>query len=270
MKEEELKVKREIAVMRIHSKMFPSISLKEEVSLERLLKVFESHEKFEPNKWGNWERARLDYNKSEIINLANLDKIDEVYLHRKSLIKYSGSFDLNWSSRSYLDFEMNKSTSQKYWSTFFEIFDRVAEIVKPRYGLTHITWDVVRPWTNEHERLKDWMAYASNPAPVDYPHGPCGLGIRTYFGGDILELFDREIFKTIPAIVTEMEWGGIRIDLVDKPWEADPELLFERWLDAMKHLEPAQVFAIPQFDEENGRWIRFSANKVWKEYLERK
>ena len=249
--------------------MFPSIPLKEEATLERLLRVFESHEKFSPNKWGNWERIRLDYNKSEIIDLASLDKIDEVYLHRNLSVKYSGRFDINWKQSSYFSFEMNKSTSQKYWSTFFELFDQVAEIVKPRYGVTHVAWEEIIPWTNDRERLKIWMFYASDIVPKDYQYGPHGLGIRTYLGGDILELFGREIFKTIPAIVTEMEWGGIRVDLVDKPWEADPELLFDRWLAAMKHLEPAQVFAVPIF-QNDCTWVKFSANKVWKEYLERK
>jgi hypothetical protein len=250
----------------ILTSMFPSVSLQEKETLNQLLNVFELDKNFIPTKWGNNELIRLDYNQTEIMEkvLSKEKKFDEIYLYRTKNIKYNGSFDTYLSSRSFLNFSFDKSMPQKYWDIFFYLTDQIAEIVKPRYGVTHIVWPSPTPWTNERERQHKFMNFCSGPIPVGFgPNGPSGVGMRTYFSGDVLKLFGREFLKNTPAVVTELEWGGIRIDLLEKPWEADIDMLLDSWIKVMNYLEPAKVLAVPCFNEDK-RGVSFSANSAWK------
>lgn len=244
--------------------MFPSIALDQE-ALHELLNVFESHEQTTPRFWGHNEKIRLAYNRLELVDrvLNKQDGITQVYLHRDQTVKFSGRFDIKLSSRSFLKFEFNKSLPQRMWPTFFELSDRIAQIVKPRYGITHMFWPSPSPWTNATERLHTWMDFCSYPYPSSFiPNGPLGVGMRTYFGSDILEMFDEDFFANLPALITKPDFGGLCIDLVEKPWEADKDTILQQWDKVMNHLEEAQVFAIPNFDEEC-RVVTFSPNVAW-------
>ncbi|MGG2017848.1 hypothetical protein [Bacillus sp. S10(2024)] len=249
--------------------MYPTVSFNQEEILGRLLDVFESNEKFAPTHWGNCETVRVEYNREEIIEkVISERRASEVHLYRDKSVNYRGSFQINWSQRSFLQFEFHKSIPKKLWSAFLELSDQIAEIVKPCYGVTQIFWPLSYPWNTERERLHMWMEISSQPIPVRFlPNGPLGMGARTYFGGHILEMFGRDLLLNSPAVVSELSWGGICIDLLKNPLEADIGTLLDSWLHVMKYLEPAQVMAIPSF-RENRRGVTFSPNVVWKDYLE--
>ncbi|MFB7816878.1 hypothetical protein [Paenibacillus chitinolyticus] len=249
--------------------MYPTVSICDEQVLGNLLSVFENNTKFTPTQWGNSETIRVEYNRDEIIEKAIMERrVSEINLHRDKSVKYSGSFSLLTNPRSYLDFEFNKSMPQKLWPVFFELSDQIAENVKPRWGVTHIFWPPTYPWNSERERQHMWMNLCSQPVPVKFlPSGPLGVGIRTYFGGHILDLFGRDFLKKSPGIVTELSWGGIRIDIMDKPWEAEKEILLDKWLSVMNYLHSAHVLALPSFDEDH-MGVSFSPNSAWKKYLE--
>lgn len=251
--------------------MYPTVSLEERAALDQLLSVFESDDKFVPALWGNNEMIRLNYNRNELIERVSLKqpKFSEIYLHRDKTVRYSGHFDLTLTKRSFLSFTFDKSMHQKNWSTYFMLSDQIAEIVKPRFGVTHIFWPAQTPWKTEIERMQKWMNLCSYPVPVKFfPNGPLGLGMRTYLGGDVLEMFDREILSDIPAVVTDLSWGGIRIDLAENPWELDSEELLNNWMKVMQHLEKAHLFAIPSFDRDH-MGVAFSPNSLWRNYLGR-
>lgn len=244
--------------------MFNSEPLKERDTLLKLLNIFEE-DKRNPTKWGYDERVRLDYDKDEVIERATSDKHDfsYIYLWRNKDVKYMGHFNLELSSRAFLDFEFGKSMPQKYWQEFFEISHEIAEVVKPRIGIAHIFLPPTIPWKNDKERIQRYMNTCSQPTPVRLiEHGPMGVGMRTYFSGDIMELFGREFLLNAPAVVSELAWGGICIDLVDKPWEANISEILESWINVMNYLESAKVFAIPKFCKDC-IGITFSKNIAW-------
>lgn len=249
--------------------MYPTVSINQEEILGRLLDVFESNEKFAPTHWGNSETVKVEYNRREILEkVISERRVSEVHLYRDKAVHYKGSFKVNWSHSSYLEFEFHKSIPKKLWSVFFELSDQIAEIVKPRYGVSQIFWKASYPWNTEYERLHMWMNMSSLPIPVRFlPNGPLGVGARTYFSGHILEMFDKEFLLNIPAVVSELEWGGICMDLLQNPLEADRDTLLDRWLHVMKYLEPAQVIAVPSFHESR-MVVTYSPNVAWKKYLE--
>ncbi|MDM5155433.1 hypothetical protein QUF88_16960 [Bacillus sp. DX1.1] len=248
--------------------MYPTVSLNKEEILSRLLDVFESNEKFAPTHWGNCETVRVEYNREEILEkVISERRVSEVHLYRDKSVNYRGSFEVNWSHRSFLEFEFHKSIPKKLWPAFFELSDQIAEIAKPRYGVTQIFWPLSYPWNTEHERLHMWMEISSQPVPVRFlPNGPLGLRARTYFGGHILDMFGRNLLLNSPAVVSELNWGGICIDLLNNPLQADSDMLLDSWLHVMKYLEPAQAMAIPSFHESR-MVVTYSPNVAWKDYL---
>ncbi|HDR7607244.1 hypothetical protein [Bacillus mycoides] len=249
--------------------MYPTVSFNQEEILGRLLDVFESNEKFAPTHWGNCETIRVEYNREEIIEkVISEGRVSEVHLYRDKSVNYRGSFEVNLSNGSFLEFEFQKSIPKKFWPDFFMLSDQISEIAKPRFGVAQICWPVPYPWNTERERLLMWMNISSLPIPVEFrPNGPLGLGARTYFSSHVLDMFDKELLLNSPAVVSELNWGGICIDLLKNPLEADGDILLDSWLHVMEYLEPAQVIAIPSFDEDR-MGVTYSPNVVWKDYLE--
>ncbi|MGG2017870.1 hypothetical protein [Bacillus sp. S10(2024)] len=248
--------------------MYPTVSFNQEEILGRLLDVFESNEKFAPTHWGNCETVRVEYNREEIIEkVISERRVSEVHLYRDKSVNYRGSFKVNLSHGSFLNFEFHKSIPKKLWSAFFELSDQIAEVVKPLYGVAQICWPVPYPWNTERERLLMWMNISSLPIPVRFlPNGPLGIGARTYFGGHILDMFGRDLLLNSPAVVSELNWGGICMDLLKNPLEADGDILLDSWLHVMEYLEPAQVIALPSFDEDR-MGVTYSPNVAWQDYL---
>ena len=94
--------------------------------------------------------------------------------------------------------------------------------------------------------------------------GPQALGTRTTFGPHYVEQFGRERLLSTPVHVTELDWGGIQLDLVEEPWTASMEDLVGAWRRGMEHLAPAGIFAEVQIDEERKRirYLRKGPNVV--------
>ncbi|UNL83222.1 hypothetical protein [Priestia koreensis] len=248
--------------------MYPTVAFNEEELLGRLLDVFESNEKFAPTHWGNSETVRVEYNREEILEkVISEGRVSEVHLYRDKSVNYRGSFQVRSGHGSFLDLEFQKSIAKKMWPDFFKLADQIAEIAKPSFGTAQMSWPVPHPWNTERERLQKWMNISSLPIPVRFrPNGPLGVGARTYFSGHILEMFDRDFLLNAPAVVSELEWGGVCMDLLQDPLEADRDTWLDRWLDVMNYLEPAQVIAVPSFHESRMA-VMYSPNVAWRKHL---
>ncbi|WP_336883253.1 hypothetical protein [Priestia koreensis] len=248
--------------------MYPTVSFKEEETLSRLLGVLESHESFKPTHWGNSETVKVEYNREELMKkVIEEGTVSEIYLHRNKSVSYTLNVKVNSSPRSFLDMDVSKSIPEKLWADFFTLSDQLAEIAKPRFGLAHPFWPAAHPWNTDRERVHKWMNICAQPVPVRFlSNGPLGLGMRTYIGSQLLDLVDAESLREIPAFLSTLEWGGIKIDLVEDPSDVNLDMLLDRWLEAMDHLKKADFFATPDF-EETRRRISFSPSTVWKRYL---
>lgn len=120
-----------------------------------------------------------------------------------------------------------------------------------------------RPWENTLER--DLAVIVTGSYLGSYHRlGPQALGTRTTFGPHYVEQFGRERLLSTPVHVTELDWGGIQLDLVEEPWTASMEDLVGAWRRGMEHLAPAGIFAEVQIDEERKRirYLRKGPNVV--------
>lgn|GEM_PF-1031746 len=227
--------------------MSPTVSLKEKETLEMILDLFDKNEKLTPDKWGNSERVRIDYNREEIVKniLTSNRSFDDIFIYRnKKTIKYTGWISMSKSNKAFLKFDFDKSMNNKYWVDFFELSDKLAQIFKPRFGVTTIWSDEMELNDYNSEALFRKMLESRSSTPAKFlPEGPLGVGLRTYFNEEIINLFGREFLLKTPAYVEELEWGGIKMDLVKEPWNTEMELIFESWVKVMEYLKEANIFS---------------------------
>ncbi len=255
----------EFVVKKILIDLFPTELLGSELNLNKLLDVFENRKEMAPTHWGTNERPRFKYDRAEILNKVINEKETEIFLHRSKEPKYTCYFDtLNINRfKNYFGIEFNISMKEKYWESVFKFSDEVSEIVKPRFGVSGIVWNRELEIRSERDKLLSLMIYTSQESPLDFPkYGPSGVGMKTYFGKEVIKLFTKELLMEVPAVVTESEWGGIRIDLSEKQWEDSPEEMFQTWIKVMEHLEKSKLLAIPNIKESG--FIDFTPSDMWK------
>lgn len=105
------------------------------------------------------------------------------------------------------------------------------------------------------------------PVPVKFfPNGLLGPGMQTYFDGFVLDMFGRDFLMKVPCLVKEMDWGGIRLDIIDKPWEAELGELLENWMKVIDYLNSSNVVATPVFSEDRD-WVDFRPSEKWDVFL---
>lgn len=123
--------------------------------------------------------------------------------------------------------------------------DDLAALTTPDIGWLSNRFDPADGDESEDARTQCAMNHAASGQPQWYRHrGPGGLALRTYLGPFLLDQIGRALVATLPApsVVTDLPWGGVRIDLVGKNLDAGPEVVLPVWRRACAHLEAARFF----------------------------
>jgi hypothetical protein len=244
--------------------MFPTVALRGP-ELAALLDVFEKEPALAPTHWGHDERAKTKYDRQELLALAPPEgaRFSELWLHRKPAPAYSGSFSTKTGLFCFLNFAFADSLPRNYWEFFFAASDRIADVARPRYGVTHMLVPAPWPWKSETERIHRWMHFGTQPTPVRVnPSGPIGLGHVTYFGPQLAALFGESFLAQAPLTVEKTAWGGFKLSLPSPLQEVPfPEQL-ERWRQAMDYLGEAKVLATPMFHDD-ARTVSFQPGEAW-------
>lgn len=214
------------------------------------------------------------------------DQPDDYNLYLSSKLNQETPFN-EYLPKAYLDL-CAETISEEHQERFFLWADSLAVALQPAYGMAHLFADPIVSrvdsfselnycenidypfqWQSETEKQWLWMRKSSELINERYPtNGPVGLGLRTYFGGDILALFGREFLLQAPGFVRELPWGGISIDLCQKPWEKEKEELLTSWSQIMAYLQQAEVMCKPVFAEAGNR-VFFTPGEKWKQYREK-
>lgn len=230
--------------------------LYERAALEPVLRALGARRPFEPESWGLDERCGLPWDEARALGAAGGRTSPAVLqLQRKKRIAYDAMIGL--SDRPYVVVEPKPRTAAKDWPLVFELGDALANAYEPEVGWVH-AWAAPPYPMDEAAKARLRIDLGCNGAPNDYQdYGPGGLGMRTYLGPRLVALLGRERIASSPLVCTELPWGGLRVDLVEDPWEATPDALRQAWRAAMDHLEPARVFAELQvFDNGASRATR--------------
>jgi hypothetical protein len=73
-------------------------------------------------------------------------------------------------------------------------------------------------------------------------YGPLGLCTRTWLGAHLFGLIGRVSLEQAGAIVSDESWGGVRVDVIEQPWEHEPAELIVPYQRVMKSLRTGGVF----------------------------
>ncbi|MBX3274059.1 MAG: hypothetical protein KF729_27585 [Sandaracinaceae bacterium] len=139
--------------------------------------------------------------------------------------------------------------------------DRLRETLAPEYlviGWAPILRERPQRWADERDLAERLMVYGMDPVTKDYYLvGPTGLSLRTYLCAHYVDLIGRETLSSLPACVTYLDDGAVRIDLCEDLLHATFAELVDRWHACMNVLYPREVFCAPEIVERmGGIWFR--------------
>jgi hypothetical protein len=89
-------------------------------------------------------------------------------------------------------------------------------------------------------------------------YGLHSIYARTWFGSHLVKLIGRERLYECGGYVQDTTWGGIRLDLVEEPWNADAETLSIAQKKTRQNLESSAVFG------DYSRVLRYKPGTNWE------
>lgn len=203
---------------------------------------------FAPQTWGLDARSAFPFDARKVASAAEgSPSFYMLQLRRKKRIRHDSLVHL--SDKPGLVVEPPPKTPPADRRHLFDLGDALAAAYQPDIGWAHI---FVRPGPDVDEdaatnKLMDASVVGSG---LEYDEsGPGGLGLRTYLGPRVVEAVGRQLLLSTPAHVTELSWGGVRLDLAAEPWDAVRGELLAAWRAATEHLRPARVFSEARLDE---------------------
>lgn len=226
--------------------MYPTVSLDNEEVLDTFLNLFETYEDLVPEKWGRSERTNIKYKKEEvkkiILDLDEAHGKSYVFFRRKKKNSYLGWTSIDNSTVSYFNFTFKYAENKL--KDFFDFTDKIVEILNPRFCTASINNNEIIVETEEEKKLYSQMSYSRETLSATFfADGPMGLSLRTYCDKHMIEYFGKDKFLRAPMYVKQMKNGGVRLDLVEEPWNADGRTIFEEWIKDMKYFKDIELFA---------------------------
>jgi hypothetical protein len=245
--------------------LHPDASLTNETLVARFLEVLESSTKFIPATWGLFERDRDPFDRAKVLATTK-EPEESFFLFRDKAIKYNAQISLRPHAFRFVSVNFHTSLSSATWPKVEEFSDLVASAMQAQFGVLHIYRPGQSKWTNDEEKTERWMEMAAQPYPsVFHDCGPPGLGMRTYFGGEILNLWGKELLSQVKAEFRELPWGGVRLDLAKDLWNLSRSEAARLAKQAVDSLASAEAFAEPVFHWD-GRTVDFEPSMAWKRF----
>lgn len=206
-------------------------------------KIFEEllkHPKFVPEQWGYSERGGNKFDAEKVLAHDTGGASQEtLQFRRRRGVRYQMRMHLG--KRPNLVWEFEPPPPKDAWPELFELTEGLANAYQP-----DVLWVKARTsgkfdFSDEPSRVQRLMDSSTGGAPVHYrDDGVGGLGIRTVFGPLLADQIGRDLLATLPApaVIKDLKWGGVLIDLVAEPWSKQMTEVRESWVASMKHLEP--------------------------------
>lgn len=185
---------------------------------QRVLQSLEAEPLLVPTHAGYDERKREPYDRDAVLGMVP-GKRGGLILWRTKAPKYSKGYvsaqkiGANWAK-----VELS-SPSDRHLEGLFESWTRLCDQWHPQFGFVHSLWalgDESQPYNQGHKTAIRTVR----------EHGLASLHARTWFGPDLVLLMGKERLLSLPN-TRSTAWGGVQLDLVEKPWESDFETLYK-------------------------------------------
>lgn len=210
---------------------------------------------FVPEEMGLGEHSGRPFDIAEaLLNAGGKSSQHMLRLERKSRLNHTTLVRLN--NMPGLIVELSKATPAADWRQLFDLADSLAEAYRPDIAWVHLYSSVEPPVDSDEDKTQALMDAVVVGSGINYmDDGPGGLGLRTYVGPRLVDLIGRDLLLSTPVSLTELSWGGVRLDLVAEPWQATQSELHAAWLGATAHLRPAGVFSEAVIDEDGYPYV---------------
>lgn len=236
--------------------LFSYVPLRTPARLAGFLDLLDAWPEFTPANWGLDERARNPYNQAERQEL-----IEEVCaekgmfltpgLRRRKAIRYEAYFDAYTEGLGKVRFEFDPGPTEADLPRLFEFVDALADYFHPALGWIHRFWRV-------GERSQNYNASARSTIDSFQKYGLHPLCTRTWYGPHLVGLIGLPLLEASGALVRQTLWGGVQIDLAERPWAVESETLMAAQQQVMKTLVTSGVYGdfSDLFHKKTGpRWV---------------
>lgn len=222
--------------------------LADDAPLAAVLDAFEEAG-LEPDTWAIGEPPGRDYAREEVERALRGKSATAVGLWRERAPSFHAVIFGRDRPRVVIRFA--PAPDPRHHAAIGALGDALAAAQRPDIGWLQPVADVEPPFDDETAATRCRMDQCCDGSVSVYDDfGPCGLGARTWLGAAMVELIGRERLRGAPVQVEGLAWGGLRVDLVDDPLDADDGALASAWTAAMAALVDAGVFARSTLDEE--------------------
>jgi hypothetical protein len=210
--------------------------------LSGVLDALESMPGMTPERFGPDERHMKDYARKAVLAKAPKKRGHEWFLMlaRTNAPILDGSLAAVEGTKMQFGFERAGLAS---WEPVFQLADELARRVEPQVLSVAPLFERVAPVGRKDGETINWIVEsAATYEPLLRQYGLIGLTFRTYLGPELVELIGRERIESLK--LTKKWFGdGVRIDLVDEPWNAKIQDLVKPWRAAMAILRESDVFS---------------------------
>jgi len=231
-----------VKLERLQLQMVGSRSLADKAVKNSILEVFLAHPKFVPEQWGYEERGGDKFEREEALNA---EPIAGLFLHFRRRRGIRQQLLLSLGDRPKVDWKFEPPPESPAWPEIFGITEELATAYQPDFAIVKARVEMKLDPSNEDSRTQYLMNSPADCSPVWYrKDGILGLGTRTIFGPLTADQVDRDRLRTLPkpAVVRDLKWGGVLVDLMSDPWARQMPELRASWVASMKHLMPSNFF----------------------------
>jgi len=186
--------------------------------LAKVLQLLESEPLATPTHASLDERKRLPYNRDEA-TAAGAGRALSLWRSRKP--KYTdGVLTAANVTHNALGISYQKGLSTVDQSEIFATWTRLVDALKPEFGLIHPVFVGV-PEAKHYNPGYQVGFKAIRDNGFDSFHA------RNWFGPDLVGVIGRQRLLSLPR-TSPLSWGGVQLDLLEDPWEAEVGPLLAR------------------------------------------
>jgi len=243
--------------------MVGSRSLADKAVKNALLEVVLAHPKFVPEQWGYEERGGDKFEREAALNAVPIPTMILSYRRRRGLRQ---ELRLVLGKRPTVNWEFEPPPPTEAWPEIFTIVEELAAAYKPDFAMVKAPVEMKLDLQDEESRNQYLMNNPGDCSPVWYrEEGVAGLGVRTIFGPLTADQVERDRLRSLPspAVVRDLKWGGVLVDLMREPWTRQMSGLRTSWLTCMKHLMPSNFFSTATLTPEDGVKVELPQSPGW-------
>jgi hypothetical protein len=240
---------------RVKLGIFTWRNLREKANFELLLNAFENLNDLVPTHWAleDSEDPKTKFSPYDhdvlLAEVGSLyDDEDLPVLHRRENPKYQAYLLADDERLNRISIEFSSSVRAVDLPQIFTLGTNLATNLDAELAFVHPIWN---------GSGREYSAPSVIKVPELQSYGLYSVYVRTWFGPYLANLIGRERLYDCGGYAQDTKWGGIQLDLVENPWQADVEVLSNTQTKVKQNLDSSGVFG------DYTKVLEYKAGKNW-------